>query len=191
MPVTRILIVTNVLIFALEILLGERPVEALALWPLGRHFEIWQPLTYAFLHGSLAHLLFNMLGLYMFGADLERVWGSRRYLVYYTVSVLAAAIAQLGFAALAQSDVPAIGASGGVFGLLLAFAVYFPHRTVMLIIPPIPMPARVFAILYGILELLFGITGAQGGVAHFAHLGGMLGGYLLIRSWRSKGPRYR
>jgi rhomboid family protein len=184
-PITQALIVANVLVFGLEMLIGSALVDAFALWPLGPQFAVWQVVTYAFLHGGLTHLLFNMLGVYMFGADLERVWGSRRFLIYYAVSVLSAAIAQLGFAALVGSPVPAIGASGGVFGLLLAFAMVFPQRTVMLIFPPIPMPARTFAVVYGAIELLLGVTGTESGVAHFAHLGGMVGGYLLIRSWRS------
>src|SRR5262249_35744015 len=118
-PVTQALIIANVAAFLLEMVGGSGLVTRFALWPLGSLFLPWQPLTYAFLHGSFAHLFFNMLGLYMFGADLERVWGPRRYLVYYGVSVLSAAIMQLAFAALSASNVPAIGASGGVFGLLL------------------------------------------------------------------------
>jgi len=185
-PVTQALIGANVLVYLLELAAGNALFSWLALWPLGSHFAPWQPVTYAFLHGGLFHLFFNMLGLYMFGADLERVWGPRRYLVYYAVSVLGAAIAQLGFAALSGSAAPAIGASGGVFGLLLAFALYFPRRTVLLLVPPIPLPAWVFAALYGALELVLGVTGTAGGVAHFAHLGGMAGGYLVIRVWRSR-----
>jgi membrane associated rhomboid family serine protease len=186
---TQALIIANVVVFLLEMLGGDALALPFALWPLGPMFEPWQPVTYAFVHGGFGHLFFNMLGLYMFGSDLERVWGPRRYSIYYAVSVLSAAVAQLGFAAIAGSNVPAIGASGGVFGLLLAFAMYFPRRTVVLIFPPIPMPAWLFATLYGLLELVLGVTGTAGGVAHFAHLGGMVGGYLLIRSWRS--PRRR
>ena len=185
-PVTRALIIANVLVFVLELAAGDAFVRQFALWPLGAGFAPWQPLTYAFLHGGLVHLGFNMLGVWMFGADLERVWGSRRYLVYYTVSVLSAAIAQLLFSAWAGSDVPAIGASGGVFGLLLAFAMTFPTRVVVLLIPPIPMPAWLFATLYGAIELVLGVTGSASGVAHFAHLGGMVGGYVVLRAWRSR-----
>jgi membrane associated rhomboid family serine protease len=191
-PITRALIIANVAAFLLEMAAGsDALLTRLALWPLGPLFAPWQPVTYAFLHGGLGHLFFNMLGLYMFGADLERVWGPRRYLVYYAVSVLSAAVAQLAFAALAGSNVPAIGASGAVFGLLLAFAMYFPHRMVVLIFPPIPMPAWLFATLYGAIELVLGVTGTASGVAHFAHLGGMVGGYLLIRGWRPSRRRLR
>ena len=188
-PVTQALIIANVVVFLLEMAGGNALLARFALWPIGPLFAPWQPVTYAFLHGGVTHLLFNMLGLYMFGADIERVWGARRYLVYYAVSVLSAAVAQLAFAALSGGGAPAIGASGGVFGLLLAFAMYFPRRTVVLVFPPIPMPAWLFATLYGVIELVLGVTGTQGGVAHFAHLGGMVGGYLLIRSWRA--PRRR
>ena len=122
----------------------------------------------------------------MFGTPLERVWGPKRHVVYYFVSVLSAAAAQLAISALAASPYPTVGASGGVFGLLLAFAMFFPRRTVVLLFPPIPMPAWLFATLYGALELFLGVTGSEQGVAHFAHLGGMLGGYLLIRRWLSR-----
>ena len=186
-PVTRFIIVANALMFLAEMAAGGAIVTPLALWPIGPQFAPWQIVSYAFLHGSLAHVAFNMLAVYMFGSDLERVWGARRYLTYYGVSVLSAAAAQLAFAAFTGAYYPTIGASGGVFGLLLAFALYFPNRTIMLLFPPIPMPAWLFAALYGAAELVFGVTGTQAGIAHFAHLGGMLGGYLLIRSGRSHG----
>ena len=105
------------------------------------------------------------------------------------MSVVSAAVVQLAFAAWSGSPFPTVGASGGVFGLLLAFALYFPQRRVMLLIPPIPMPAWLFATLYGIVELVLGVTGTASGVAHFAHLGGMLGGDLLIWHWRTNGRR--
>jgi membrane associated rhomboid family serine protease len=184
--VTQALILANVLVFLAQMVAGDAIVAQFALWPIGPQFSPWQLVSYAFLHGSFAHIFFNMFGLYMFGADLERVWGPRRFLIYYTVAVLSAAIAQLVVGALSGSYVPTIGASGGVFGLLLAFALYFPRRMVLLIFPPIPMPAWLFATLYAVVELLFGVTGSAGGVAHFAHLGGMLGGYLLILTWRSR-----
>lgn len=144
----------------------------------------WQVLTYAFVHANLPHLLFNMFGVFMFGSDVERVWGSRRYLTYYLVCALSAAAAQLLVASLTGAQYPTVGASGALFGLLLAFATLFPNRTVMLLIPPIPMRAPVFVVLYGALELVLGVTGTQAGVAHFAHLGGLAGGFLFMRFWR-------
>jgi len=192
-PVTLALIVANVAGYLLQ---GMLPgiVGPFALWPLGSaaatggdvSFEPWQLLTYAFLHGGLLHLGFNMLALYMFGGAIERVFNERRYIVYYFVCVIAAGLTQLGFAAITGTVYPTIGASGGVFGLLLAYAIYFPNNRVMLLFPPIPMPARVFVLLYAALELYLGVTGTQEGVAHFAHLGGMVGGYALLRLWRAR-----
>jgi membrane associated rhomboid family serine protease len=181
-PVTLGLVAANVVFFFLTAAGGI--AQSLALWPLGAGFMPWQPVTYGFLHASLTHLLFNMLGLWSFGSDLERVWGPRRYLAYYMTCVLTAAVTQLVFSAVTGATYPTVGASGGIFGLLLAYAMLFPHRTVLLLFPPIPMKAPVFAVVYGVIELVLGVTGTQEGVAHFAHLGGMLGGFLLLSSGR-------
>ena len=187
-PVTQTLIIINVLAFLLQSLLGDGLTAALALWPFdSSYFMPWQIVSYAFLHGSTTHLLFNMFGVYMFGSDLERVWGSRRYLTFYMVSAIAAAIAQQTVSSLSGAVYPTVGASGAVFGLLLAFAMVFPRRMVVPLFPPIPMRAPIFVALYGGLELFLGVTGTQAGVAHFAHLGGMAGGYLLLRYWRGSG----
>jgi len=197
-PVTLALIVANVAGYLLQSALPSI-VGPFALWPLGSDaatggqvsFEPWQLVTYAFLHGGLLHLGFNMLALYMFGSAIERVFDERRYLVYYVVCVISAAATQLLFAAMSGDVYPTIGASGGVFGLLLAYAIYFPNNRVMLLFPPIPMPARVFVLLYAALELFLGVTGTQEGVAHFAHLGGMVGGYALLRFWRTRASALR
>ena len=183
-PATLGLVAANLIVFFLTASGGI--AEGLALWPLGAGFEPWQLVTYAFLHASLTHVAFNMIGLYSFGSALERVWGSRRYLAYYATCVVTAAVTQLVFAAATGMQYPTVGASGGVFGLLLAYAMLFPHAKVMLLFPPIPMRAPVFAIVYGVIELFLGVTGTQEGVAHFAHLGGMLGGFLLLSSWRGR-----
>ena len=159
-----------------------------ALWPLpSGSFMPWQPLTYAFLHGGMFHLFFNMLGLWMFGSELEMMWGQRRYLHFLLASVLTAAAAQLLITWLTGSMVPTVGASGGLFGLLLAFGMLFPNRIIMPLFPPIPMKARTFVFVFGALELLLGLGGSSG-IAHFAHLGGMLGGFLMIRYWRRQSP---
>jgi len=188
--ITTLLIAVNAGVFLLQ---QGAPVlvPAFALWPLGAGFEPWQLLTYAFLHGSLVHIAFNMFALYMFGAPVERVFGPRRYLIYYLVCVLSAAIVQMLTSSLTGAVYPTVGASGGVFGLLLAYAIYFPNNRVMLIFPPIPMPARVFVFVYAALELFLGVTGTQEGVAHFAHLGGLVGGFILLRFWRSSPARWR
>jgi membrane associated rhomboid family serine protease len=140
------------------------------------------------LHGGIGHLFFNMLGLWMFGSELERLWGPKRFIQFYVASVLAAALTQLLMAIFTGSSAYTVGASGGLFGLLLAFGMTYPNRTIMPLFPPIPMKAKVFVAIYGGLELLLGVTGTASGIAHFAHLGGMLGGYLMIRYWRGQSP---
>jgi len=124
----------------------------------------------------------------MFGGQLERLWGAKRFLNLHLLSVIVAGATQLVVGSLAAEPYPTIGASGGVFGLLLAYAMYFPHRTIVLLIPPIPMPAWLFVTLYGAVELYLGVSGTQAGVAHFAHLGGMAGAWLLIQYWRGRPP---
>jgi membrane associated rhomboid family serine protease len=196
-PVTQTLLLANIAIYLLQAFAGPFLVATFALWPIHVRggvyigfeagFAPWQLVTYAFLHGNLMHLLVNMFALYMFGSDIERVFGQRRYTFYFFACVVTAAVAQLLVQMLGDMPpYPTVGASGGVFGLLFAFAMLFPRRMVMLIFPPIPMPAWLFVTLFGALELFLGVTGTQSGVAHFAHLGGMLGGYLVIRSWRSR-----
>jgi membrane associated rhomboid family serine protease len=187
-PVTQALLLVNAGVFCLQFLAGQGLERIFALWPLDSGFLPWQVVTYSFLHGGVGHLFFNMLGLWMFGAELERLWGPKRFLQFYAASVLSAAGTQLLVSALTGSPYPTVGASGGLFGLLLAFGMLFPNRTIMPLFPPIPMKAKVFVALYGGLELLFGVTGTQSGIAHFAHLGGMLGGFLMIRYWRRQPP---
>jgi membrane associated rhomboid family serine protease len=196
-PVTRALIIACVAMFAIELGMGDWVVSYLALWPIGTPpefaggpgFEPWQVITYSFLHGGAMHLAFNMFALYMFGGEIERLFGPQRFFNLYFVAVIAAALTQLIFSGIAGGEpYPTLGASGGIFGLLLAYGMYFPRRTVMLLFPPIPMPASVFVIVYGVLELYLGVTGTQEGVAHFAHLGGMLGAWILIRYWRGRPP---
>ena len=184
--VTRGLVIANVMVFLLQLSLGGSALS-LALWPLGSgHFMPWQLVTYAFVHGGLAHLVFNMFGLWMFGSELERLWGPRRLAQVYAASVLMAAVVQLGVTSFFASGAPTVGASGGVFGLLIGFAMEFPHRKITPLLPPIPMPAWLFVTLYGLIELTLGVTGTANGVAHFAHLGGLLGAWLVIHRWRRR-----
>jgi len=222
-PVTKALILACVAVFCVSEFVPIAPW--LALWPLGSgRFMPWQVVTYGFLHHDLAHLFFNMLGVWMFGADVERLWGRNRYLQFIGVSLVSAALAQLLVTALMGSNAATIGASGALFGLLLAYALAFPHRQFDLVgflpmllmmvpssainmigfmlffmllanrravpIPAIPVPAIAMVAIYGGIELVLGMF-FRTGIAHFAHLGGMIGGYLMIRYWRSRGPSRR
>jgi membrane associated rhomboid family serine protease len=193
----KILIAANVVVYLLQMFLqqsssGDRFDELFALWPItpvdGRvYFQVWQIITYAFLHDtrSIAHLLFNMLALWMFGAEIERYVGPRRLLACYFASVVSAALTQLFVPAMfGAPPAPTVGASGGVFGLLLAYALMFPHRKVIPLFPPIPMPAWLFATIFAGVELFLGVTGTLSGIAHFAHLGGMIGSALVVMQWR-------
>jgi membrane associated rhomboid family serine protease len=200
-PVTRALLLANVAAYLLQMLLQMSGSQALlihfALWPLGPSryadvpgFEPWQVVTYAFLHGGLAHIAFNMFALWMFGGAIEQLFGARHFALYYFTCVIGAALAQLLVTHLFQPGdyYPTLGASGGIFGLLLAYGMMYPHARILLLFPPIPMPAWLFVIGYGAIELFLGVTGTQAGVAHFAHLGGMAFGFLLIQYWRGKFP---
>jgi len=182
-PITKALMLACVGMFCAQQLMPML-ILWLALFPLqSGAFMPWQVVSYAFLHGDIVHLFFNMLGLWMFGSELERVWGQKRYAQLLLASVLAAAAVQLLVTSGMGSMRPTVGASGALFGLLLSFGMLFPDRVIMPLFPPIPMKAKVFVAVFGALELLLGWTGG-GGVAHFAHLGGMLGAYLLMQYWR-------
>lgn len=185
-PGVRTLLVVTIVGFLLEGAAGEDMIASLALWPLQAHFMPWQLITYAFLHASFTHLAFNMYGLWMFGRELENLLGRKVLLQLYFASVLSAALMQLLATSLTGSIYPTVGASGGVFGILLAYGMLFPNRIIILLIPPVPLPAWLFVTLYTVIELVLGVTGTQAGVAHFAHLGGMIGGYLVIRRWRRR-----
>jgi len=198
-PATQAIIGANVLVFLLQQVLGDSAVIWFALWPLDASeafgpdvgFAPWQLVTYGFLHAGFTHIFFNMFGVYTFGSALEQLFGTRWYALLYLASVLTAGLVQLGVNEALGSPYPTLGASGGVFGLLLAFGMYFPRQRLMLIFPPIPMPAWFAVIAYGALELFLGVTGTQAGVAHFAHLGGMLGAFLMIQWRRGKPPFLR
>jgi membrane associated rhomboid family serine protease len=187
-PVTKALILICVGVFCAQLLLPPVFEVLFALWPLqsGR-FMPWQLLSYSFLHGSPGHLIFNMLALWMFGGEIERLWGPRRYMQFLLASALSAALVQLVWTWLIGSLASTIGASGATYGLLLAYGMLFPNRMIVLLIPPIPMKAKYFVAIFGALELVLGVLGPSG-IAHFAHLGGMLGGFLMIRYWRGKAP---
>lgn len=187
-PVTKALLLICTAVFCLQKLpLPLGGIGWFALQPLtsGR-FMPWQVVTYAFLHADVLHLFFNMMGLWMFGAELEDMWGRRRFMQFLLASVLTGALAQVALSLVIDIG-PTVGASGALYGLLLAFAMTFPERTIMPLFPPIPMKAKVFVAVFGTLELFNGVYGSTG-VAHFAHLGGMLGGFLMLRYWRGQPP---
>ncbi|MEM7254923.1 MAG: rhomboid family intramembrane serine protease [Pseudomonadota bacterium] len=198
-PVVKTLLIVNAIIFIAQTMgWNAWLTQYFALWPaytpeLARmgsqvfavpQFEFWQLLSYGFLHGSMSHIFFNLLAMWMFGAQIENSWGSRRFATYYFVCVIGAGLTQLIVVTFfSHQIVPTLGASGGVFGILLAFGMMFPNRLIVLLIPPIPIKAKWFVIFYGALELFLGVTGTASGVAHFAHLGGMVFGFLLLMYW--------
>jgi rhomboid family protein len=185
-PATRWLLLANFVIFGLELATHMQWNALFALEPLGPDFHLWQLVTYAFLHAGWMHIAFNMFALWMFGSPLELYWGRPRYLLYYFACVIAAGLVQLTTTYLSGLDEATIGASGGIFGLLFAYGFYFPRQKLMLLLLPIPISAWLFVTLYGALELVLGVTGTESDVAHFAHLGGMLGGALVILFWRAR-----
>lgn len=202
-PVTRNLLIANVLVYLLQQVWGDPLLAHFALWPWGADrvaqdtagalvaigFRPWQLVSYAFMHGSLTHILFNMFALYTFGGQIERTFGSRPFLLYYFVCLITAALAQLAVVKyFTHGFYPTLGASGAIFGLLLAFGLFYPREKLFLFFIPVPLPAWLFVTGYAIVELFLGVTGTQAGVAHFAHLGGMLGGYVLIEYWRGRMP---
>src|ERR1700751_1812972 len=195
---TRLLIGANVAVFALEAISGPGLLAKFALWPVGHFFvaqfdnpvgfKLWQLITCGFLHANFLHLAINMYALWMFGSDVERTVGPRPFLTLYFASLISSSATQLLVVSMMTSTgvYPTVGASGAIFGVLLAFGLLFPRRTIVLLIPPIPMPAIVFVILYALLELFSGVFGTDQGVAHFAHLGGMIGAYPPLRHWRGR-----
>ena len=192
-PVVKNLIIINVLVYMATALLpvGNEIIRFCALWfgasPFGE-FHSYQFVTYMFLHASVEHIFFNMFALWMFGRTLEYELGSKRFLIYYMVCGVGAALIQLATAYLTgEMPIQLVGASGAVMGLLLAFGVMHPNAVIMLLIPPIPMKAKWFVVIYGVIELFLGWTGFGGNVAHFAHVGGMLWGPLLLQWWKRNG----
>lgn len=182
-PAVKHLLIINVLVFVglNTPMISDYLFYFGALWPFesGR-FEIWQLVSYMFLHGSMGHIIFNLFALWMFGQSIEHFWGTRRFTVYYFLTGIGAAVTHM---AIGGGGAPTVGASGAVYGILLAFGMMFPNRQIMLIFPPIPMKAKYFVAIFGVIELVSGVMRANSGIAHFAHLGGMLFGYLLIRYW--------
>lgn len=190
-PTMQGLLLVNIGVFAATQLLGLN-LWTFALWPLDSNAHSWgqlpvRLLTYSFLHANGIHLLVNMLALVVFGPAVEQRLGSRPFLVFYLGSVVTAALVHLLVSPLLeQGRAPTVGASGGVFGLLLAFGSLFPQQRLMLLFPPVVLQARTLVYLAAGVEMLFAITRILPGIAHFAHLGGMLGGWLMLQWLRGR-----
>ncbi len=215
-PVTRNIIIINFLIWIISELSPDFMYEKFALfYPKSQYFHWWQFVTHMFMHGGFWHVFFNMFTLYMFGSVLERVWGPKKYLLFYFVTGLGAAalhtgvewmqclhwehIVNTGAAADAIAAnrsiqalcmTPTVGASGAIYGLLLGYAMLFPDSRMTLLFPPITLKAKWFVLIFAVIELLTGVTGVGGGIAHFAHLGGMLFGLILILWWKKGNKMY-
>ena len=206
------IIIINVLVMIMTSLNREFMFEHFALfYPTSPFFHWWQPVTHMFMHGGFWHLFFNMYTLYIFGSVLERVWGTRKFLVFYFVTGLGAALIHTGVewiqmqswlgqaaegSAAALSSIhalkmtPTVGASGAIYGVLMGYAMLYPDSVLTLIFPPVSMKAKWFVLIFAAIELLTGVTGTGGGIAHFAHLGGLIFGYLLILFWKRNHTLY-
>ena len=209
---TKNIIIINVLVMIMTSLNGDFMYENFALfYPTSPFFHIWQPVTHMFMHGGFWHLFFNMYTLYFFGRVLEERWGAKKFLVFYFVTGLGAALVHTGVewlqmqtwmsqvaegSLVAQQKIhilkmtPTVGASGAIYGVLMGFAMLYPDALMSLIFPPVTLKAKWFVLIFGGIELLTGVTGVGGGIAHFAHLGGLIFGYLLILYWKKKRTLY-
>ncbi len=204
--VTKNLVAINILMFIATLVNENFMVANFAMfYPASPFFKPWQILTHMFMHGGFWHIFFNMYSLLMFGSILERSLGPKKYLIFYFVTGLGAVALHTGVewmqarvfiangavnAYQALLMTPTLGASGAIYGVLIGFAMLYPQAQLMLIFPPIPVKAKWLVVIFAVIELFSGINGIQPGVAHFAHLGGMLFGWLLIRWWRKHGKLY-
>lgn len=206
------IIFINILVMIMTSLNQQLMVEKFALfYPTSPFFHWWQPLTHMFMHGGWGHLLFNMYALFIFGSSLERVWGPKKFLIFYFVTGLGAAAIHTGvewiqmqnyitqaaegssaaFAAIHNLKmIWTVGASGAIYGVLMGYALLYPDAILTLIFPPVSLKARWFVLIFAAIELVAGITGSGAGIAHFAHLGGLIFGYLLIHLWKRQGTLY-
>lgn len=211
-PATFNIIIINVLVMIMITLNEGFMVEHFALfYPASPFFKPWQFITHMFMHGGFWHIFFNMYTLWIFGSVLERIWGWKKFLVFYFVTGLGAALlhtgvqfieAQVYMSQIADGSLaaqtalhqlkltPTVGASGAIYGVLIGFAMLYPDAMLTLIFPPVSLKAKWFVIIFAVIELFTGVFGIGGGIAHFAHLGGMLFGWMLIMYWKKKGKMY-
>ncbi|MGM0588618.1 MAG: rhomboid family intramembrane serine protease [Bacteroidota bacterium] len=186
-PAIKHLLITNGLFFVglNTPMVGQFLIQFGALWPIGSgYFMPWQLVSYMFLHAGFGHILFNMFALWMFGQAIENLWGTRRFAIYYFLTGIGAALLHMW---ISGGGAPTLGASGAVYGILLAFGMMFPERPIMLLFFPVPIKAKYFVAIFGGLELLNGIFSQNTGIAYFAHLGGMVAGFIIIKYWQSTG----
>ena len=206
------IIIINILVMIMTSLNRPFMIEKFALfYPTSPFFHWWQPLTHMFMHGGFWHLFFNMYTLFIFGSVLERVWGTKKFLIFYFVTGLGAALVHTGVEWLqmqywmnevASGDMaalnsirqlkvtPTVGASGAIYGVLMGYAMLYPDSIMTLIFPPVSLKAKWFVLIFAGIELLTGVTGTGGGIAHFAHLGGLIFGFLLIMYWKKRRTLY-
>ena len=194
-PVTLNLIIINAILLLASSFLsnGQYSIldEYLALFPVNSgYFMPHQLITYMFMHGNFWHLFFNMFAVFMFGRTLETIWGPKKYLLYYMLTGIGAGLTQLLVTYLSGSPYPTVGASGAVFGVLVAFGMLFPNSELFIIPFPFPIKAKWFVMGYGAIELFYGVSGTADGVAHFAHLGGLIVGFLIVYYWKKSGKTY-
>ncbi len=184
------IIIINILVAIMTYLNEGLMAKWFALNPIEFIYRPWQLVTYMFMHGGFFHLFFNMYTLFIFGSVLERVWGTKKFLFYYLVTGVGAALVHICTQWLTQDFALTVGASGAIYGLLLGYAMLYPDSIMMLMFPPIRMKAKWFVLIFAGIELMLGITGSQVTVAHFAHLGGLLVGLIIMFYWKKKGRLY-
>lgn len=205
-PVTRNLILVNVVVYVFTVINQEFMIGTFGLfYPTSRYYHWWQVVTHMFMHGGFWHIFFNMYTLFIFGVVVERIIGSKKFLLFYFICGLGAAALQMGTQYLemqmflnsdsqsamqsivALKSTPTVGASGAIYGVLIGYAMLFPESRMTLIFPPVTLSAKWMVVIFAAIELFTGVFGIVDGVAHFAHLGGMLIGWLMIRWWRRRG----
>lgn len=211
-PVVKNLIIINIIMYVATVLIGDVMYEKFSLFYFSSQwFRPYQFLTHMFMHGGFFHILFNMYTLFIFGSVLENVWGGKKFLLYYLVTGIGAALVHSGVMFVEASSLmnsyeagnmvaqyklssiyntPTVGASGAIYGLLLAYGMLFPNNVMQLLFPPIALKAKYFVLIFGALELFLGISDSGSNIAHFAHLGGMIFGYFLLVYWRKNNRMY-
>lgn len=189
-PAVKNIIIINAAMMLMTYLNEPLMTRLFALHPIRFIVCPWQLVTYMFMHGGIWHIFFNMYTLYIFGVVLERVWGTKKFLLYYFVTGIGAALVHLGVQWLTKDFALTVGASGAIYGVLMGYAMLYPDSMMGLVFPPITMKAKWFVLVFAAIELLTGISGTRLGIAHFAHLGGLIFGYLLIAIWKKRHTLY-